>query len=526
MKRPFFAFLVLIVLGIITYLPSFGAKLFWDDEDFVTKNQYVIHFQVDKFFTHQAIEGAGKPSNYFRPVQFTLYAMLYHFFGPNPLAFHATNIAVHIAAALLIFIFFRFLLSFFDVPKSIPLTVSILTSLVFLLHPVQTEAVSYVSGLSDPLVALFGFLTLTLFLYSVFSKKKPRILWYIGALASYVLTMGSKESGLIFAFLVFFLTVVLPNKREERIKTIAFSIPFLFFSVLYLLYHGKIDVMSMAQAWGDHPYTYSPFIRLTQFFYLLPQYVVLLLFPLKLVYEHDFLIRILTSVVEPIAWLTIGGIVFVAIELYQRYKQKSIFPLIAFSFIAFFTAFLPFTGLILINGIMYEHFLYVPLVFFFFLLFLVLFSLPHKYHALLFGSLALCLSLLIVRSWIRQYTWADPVRFFTTTLKDAPKSFRVHNNLGRIYDNTQQYELAQKEYQAVITLDPTLPHGYHNMGQLLLEQGKLGEAEQYFQKAIQVDPYFSYSYASLLELYAKTHQDQKKAEVEKAILERFPQNSH
>jgi protein O-mannosyl-transferase len=579
MKR-FFLPLLFLIIGILAYFPSFSAKLFWDDEDFVTKNQYVIDSRIDKFFTAQAIEGAGKPSNYFRPVQFTIYSLLYRAFGPNDFVFHAANIFFHILAAYAVFIFLQFLLKSFRFPDThiqIPqlnllfLTVSDLTisprtllslmvSLIFLIHPVQTEAVSYVSGLSDPLNALFGFTSLLFFLFATKpvipaqagihqpKSKYPtvdsytsrndevflhlsisKLLLYFISILLFILALGSKETGVIFPFLLIALTILLPGKPHERIRRVGATIPFVFLVVCYLLYHAKIDVMNMASAWGDHPYTNSVFIRIAQFLSLLPQYITILLFPLKLVYEHDFMVRILTTIFEPIAFLSFGAILFVAIELFVLFRTSKYFSLILFSFIGFFIAFVPYTGLVLINGIMYEHFLYIPLVFFF--LFIVLIGREvilgmrvHHKIPIFFIILHSIFVILIIRSWVRQYTWADPARFFVTTLKDAPTSFRVHNNLGRIYEDAKQYPLAQTEYEDVIKLNPTLPHGYHNLAHLLLEEGKIPEAEQNFLKAIEVDPYFSYSYISLMELYTNTNQNQKKTDIQKRIQERFPQN--
>ena len=95
---------ILIIIGFLAYLPSLFGGFVWDDEDFVYANTYVKEFQINKFWSENAIAGRGKNSNYYRPIQFSMYALIYKIAGPNPFVFHAVGIALHIAAAVLVLI--------------------------------------------------------------------------------------------------------------------------------------------------------------------------------------------------------------------------------------------------------------------------------------------------------------------------------------------------------------------------------------------------------------------------------------
>ena len=117
--------LITILIGIITYLPSLFGQFVWDDEDFVNQNTYVISHRYDKFYRRQL--KAGKLSNYYRPIQMSAYSLVHQLVGFNPPVYHAINIIVHIAAALVLYYFLLTL-------TSLPL-ISYISSILFLIHP-------------------------------------------------------------------------------------------------------------------------------------------------------------------------------------------------------------------------------------------------------------------------------------------------------------------------------------------------------------------------------------------------------
>lgn len=522
--------ILLSFIGILTYLPSFSGQLFWDDKDFITQNEYVKNFQIDKFFTAQAVEGSGKVSNYFRPLQFSLYAVMYNFFGHSPLAFHTLSIVAHIAATISVYIFFTMLFSKFMIHNSqlSPLNsyIPALISLLFLVHPVQTEAVSYVSGFSDPLVALLGFTTLTTFLLA--HRKELKISWLLISFFAFLCTLLAKENGIIFGGILFLLAFYFNILKERNLLRFFITVAPIFLLILgYLLYHThSIDVTDMKLLYGEAPYTNSILVRLSMFFSLLPTYIGILFVPYTLFYERDFTIHILNSPwnsTSIITGITIVVLFFILlIRPKQHLKIRSYYSV--FLFLSFFISFIPYTGLVLINGIMYEHFLYIPLIFFFaFCILLINEYVPKRYYT---GILLLLISyflLLIVRSWFRQLDWRDPIRLYRQTLVHAPNSFRVRNNLGMALQEQGNSDAAMQEYTKVIELNPQIPNAYHNIGNIYFEKKEYKDAEAYYRKAIAVEPYFGYSYAALLKLYQITGEQDKLQKISADITTRFKQ---
>lgn len=510
-RKPF---IIILIIGLLLYLPSLFGKFVWDDEDFVFANRYVQRFEIGNLFTQSITSGRNKGSNYFRPVQGTIYATTYQLMGPNPFWFHLLNILAHIGAASVIFIFFK------KIVKGKTSAIPLLIALLFLVHPIQTEAVSYVSGLSDPLFVMFGFLSLVFFLLRDSRKNMIPL-----SLGFFFLSLLSKETGLVFLPLV--ATITFLQSRVETllgklIASLRTSFPFIVLATTYLSYHALfIGSFNIKLAWGNSSYANSLTVRLLTFIQNLFTYVGLLIFPKDLFMERDYWVQIQTHILNPYLILfiiinlaIIGSIFF----LYQkRHLQKVELSILVFCYTAFFISFTPYTGIVLINGIFYEHFLYLPLVFFFAFWLILLKSQIEKFPKVSYTIIFLFLLGLIARNLNRQLEWVDPVKFYTQTLSHAPQSVRVTNGLGIAYSEKGDLEKAIEIYKKGIKMSPQTPNFYHNIANDYASMKNFSEAEKYYLEAIEADPNFIFSWQSLARLYEQTNQRQKLT----ALLKRF-----
>ena len=157
-----FVLLVLVIAGFFIYINSFSNKLFWDDDDTITNNVYTKDLSnFPKYFSENLIAGSGQVSNYWRPLVLTSFAVTYNLLGPSPEGYHFVNLLWHILAAWFAFLFLYKLTDKF--------WLSFLPALFFLIHPLQTEAVTYVSGIADPMSSVF--ILLSLLAYVLFRQK-------------------------------------------------------------------------------------------------------------------------------------------------------------------------------------------------------------------------------------------------------------------------------------------------------------------------------------------------------------------
>jgi len=173
--------LLLIVLGFSLYANSFQNQMFWDDDDFIINNQYIKNWRYfPKYFSENVIAGAGLVSNYWRPMLLTLFSLQWHLWKNWTPGYHFVNTSFHVANAILLFFILFYIFKNY--------ILSILASLIFLAHPLQTEAVTYVSGLGDPLSVFFIFLGILFYLkFRIYKKISTQIIFYLLTLLMYIL---------------------------------------------------------------------------------------------------------------------------------------------------------------------------------------------------------------------------------------------------------------------------------------------------------------------------------------------------
>src|SRR3989344_7328670 len=182
MIRTFF---ILFVIGAVLYSFNLTNGLFWDDEAWIVNNSFIHDLSWESFkniFSENVLGGVGLNSNYYRPVLFLTFAINYALSGAEPVSYHLFSNLLHIFNAFLVF-----LLVLPIVKSRFAAWVAVL---IFLVHPIATEAVTYVSGRGDPLHLFFMLLAL--------------VMWWERALASWallILALLSHEKAIIFPFL-------------------------------------------------------------------------------------------------------------------------------------------------------------------------------------------------------------------------------------------------------------------------------------------------------------------------------------
>jgi len=506
MKKFIFA---LIIIGFFTYFPSLFGGFVWDDEDLVYQNRYVADFNIAKIFSESSGSGRGKLSTYYRPLQLLDNAIIHKFFGFSPFFYHLNSVAWHILAASLLFIFLKLLLDS---------KIAFLVSLFFLIHPVQTEAVTYISGLADPMFFSFMFLSLILFL-----KKEEKSYYWLISLLFFILSFFAKELGLLTLGIIFLLEIFF---RKEKInQDIGVIFLFLIAAIfLFLLRLTVFNFVDMALAWSGTLYGQSLLVRLATFFQNFFLYFSLLLYPKELFMERSASIKIVNDIFSfwTAAFLVFNFLVLLGLWFFSQRKIVN-GRVLSFFWLGFLLSLLPFSGIILINDIFYEHFLYLPQVFFWGFVFGFL---ERFWQRKVFWLMVLMVAVLFIgRSYFRQYEWIDSIRFYEQTLRQAPKSSRVINNLGMEWANRGEPKKAMAVYQRGIAVDPYVPNLYHNLANVYLGLKDYPLAETYYRQAIKVDPNFYFSYYSLVDLYLKQNKKDKAKEfLEKEALPKLPYN--
>ena len=552
--------MLLVVIGSFIYSFNLNNKLFWDDDDWIVNNVSVhsVSWSNVKFWlSNNVLAGVGLKSNYYRPLLFFTFAVNYAISGVKPLAYHLTSNLIHIFNSILVFWLFqltfkRNLLAF-------------LVSIFFLIHPLQTEAITYISGRGDALVAMFMLLALLLFLksesaaFNIINLTKRKFSTFYFLLSTFFLILGllSRETGIMFPALalIFYIAALSPRSDlgTEKGRTFLWSIrrglvktgPY--FAVVFIYGILRLTVLNFQNTLNfySQPNLYSENLRVRIFTFLpiLWEYIKLLFVPVGLHMERGR--AVYTSLFQWPVWpvfLGLLGLLYWLKRLYKKEKRTIIqthnlqpttynltpFRIWFFGLGWFFIALLPVSGITPINALMYEHWLYLPMVGFwliisFYLVKLLNFKGPTflkiQGRALIIAALVVYFAFFAYQSIQRNILWGDAAAFYENILKYEPESARINNNLGAIYYNRGDLNKAAEFYQnAAKSGDFAQPH--FNLGNIYQMKGDIASAIKEYEKAIAVDPNFIYAYQNLASIYSKIGNSAKAREYADK-LERF-----
>ena len=143
-------FLILSMIGIAIYANSFQNDFVWDDEYLITNNTHVQSPSMDnalQFFKDNLGKHGQDENNFYRPLQELSYMINYAVWGLNPPGFHLTNLVLHLLAAFLLFLVI--------VELSGNRIAALAASSIYLVHPLNIEAVAYIAGRADCLMGVF-----------------------------------------------------------------------------------------------------------------------------------------------------------------------------------------------------------------------------------------------------------------------------------------------------------------------------------------------------------------------------------
>ncbi len=498
---------LIIIMGFAVYSNSFNSNFFWDDGLLIKNNEYIRSWtNLAHLFTKDIGSGGGTGKTYtsYRPLQMVTYMVDYSLWTLNPKGYHLTNILLHISAALgvywLINMIFR------------ENWLSLLTGLLFVVHPIHTEAVTYISGRADPLALLFMLLCFIFYIKSYGSKGMGAP---ILMLLSYAFALLSRENSLILPVLL--LLYHYSFKKKVRIEKF---LPVAGLAAVYIVLRATVLKALLA---ADVAHTTTLFQRLPGFFVAVATYSKLLFLPFDLHMEYGL---------KLFPWgnfKAILGIIIVCAVLIYVFRRKNNDQLVFFSILWFFITLLPVSNLYPINAYMAEHWLYLPSIGFFLIMAKAISigaTLPRRQAGgcpplLKILTIIFTVGLFAFYSYltIKQNTyWQDPIHFYERTLKYAPDSSRAYNNLGANYNAVNQKEKAVTAYQRAIDITPKNTDAYYNLGNIYSDLGKKEEAMAAYKKVIKIKPDYAQAHNNLGNIYADMNKKEEAvASYKKAI---------
>ena len=520
-RSVFISLLLIIIFGAVSYSNSLEGKFLLDDNGTIRSNAYIRSWGnlAGRLLRDFEPDSVFEDYNY-RPLTMATFTLDYSLWRLDTKGYHLTNIILHILVAISIYWLIRLLFQ--------DNLLSLLTSLLFVVHPIHTEAVSYISGRADSLVSLFMLLCIIFYIKQLKSGKAP---FYILMLITCILATFSKENSLILSGLL----LLYHYAFRQRLKLTSF-IPILAIAFTYVAFR----VFSIKTTPIDVSTATTVLERIPGFFVAVTNYIRLLFLPLDLHLDYG---QRLFSFTHP--QVILGMIITLGLLLYAIKIRKSN-KLTSLAIGWFFITLLPVSNLYPVFSYMAEHFLYLPSIGFFLVLASGL-SHTYKIKKLKIPAIAISIILLCFYSYltIRQNEyWRNPIAFYKRSIKYSPDSALMytslgweykalkryqeaieakkkamvlyekaigqgqlsplsHNNLGVIYYEFKQYDQAASAYKKAIELHPDYAEAYNNLGLLYSALNQSQQAVTAYQKAIESDPGFAEVYNNLGREYEK-----------------------
>src|SRR2546430_14907134 len=170
----------------------------WDDTALILRDPLIRSWRlIPEGFNHFLFVDATASDSY-RPIQRLSSTIDYAAFAFRAGPYHVTSLIWHSFAAIALFLFAEEFLSIFGIELRRCRLIAWAVALVWAIHPVQSAAVAYVSGVADPLAVTFGFLGLFLLLRASLTLGPRELPLLIGSGVAFLLSALSKESGLLF----------------------------------------------------------------------------------------------------------------------------------------------------------------------------------------------------------------------------------------------------------------------------------------------------------------------------------------
>ncbi len=484
--------LLLTLAGVSIHLPALQGPLVWDDAYLASGNPFIKSpVLIFEGFRHYLFLDSF--SAHYRPVQNISYMLDYLLWNTDPTGFHLSNICWHVGSGILLYLLLERLLRRFSQNETgaafrsnhLLSGAAFLIALLWIVHPVHSAAVDYISGRADSLAFFFSCGSWLLYLSGLSSKRTIRssICFFLAGV-SLLLALCSRESACLWVVIFIAHLFFFEKKVATRVKC------FVLVACLAVVgVYAGLRQLPERRATTQAPSGWVAPMRAVLMLRALGDYGRLMVWPSNLHMER--------TVFDPasmqnsegwrnnvgVEYLSIAGLGVLAVLGFGACRKGRARPIRAFGACWFIVAYLPISNLLELNATVAEHWLYLPSVGFLIFLIGCLLELPPRTMKLAPIFALVVLTGLGARSFVRSTDWADPETFYRRTLTAGGTSLRVALNLGQVYCTRGEYAKAETLFRRVLKISPDYPVAQTNLGEALFKQGKVEEANAIFAAA-------------------------------------------
>ena len=514
--------MLLILVGVLAYWNSFDGVFLFDDIDSIRDNPHIRalwplseSMSLPLWNTGVTVDG--------RPLLSLSFALNHWLFGPEPWGYHLVNLLIHLAAGLLLFGIVRRTL---DLPQfreryassACPpepwrrrgTWLALSTALIWLVHPLQTESVTYIVQRAESLMGMLFLLTMYCSIRGFTSDKGGR--WYVAAVIACAIGMGVKQTMFSAPLLVILYDYVFTGGLKPgglalgerglqrgghvarpgrpgrgRFYAALCSTWLIVFGIIVATWQeSTIDFVNIS------PLRYA----LTQPLVLL-QYLRLAVWPAPLVLSYGWTLEDQwPRIVFP--GLAVLGMLAVMFRGLWRRKWYG------FVLAWFFLILAPTSSIAPMRQAIFEHRMYLSLAAVVMLAVLgaeyaIRKLAPHPKRRAVLGG---CLTLTVVAALgclthARNRDYHSELRIWQDNVAHRPESSFARNGVGWCLLKDGRYAEAAQHLKAAVALDPDFARAHHNLGNALQALGHIAQAILHYEEALQHKPDFADAHNNL-----------------------------
>ncbi|MDH7475843.1 MAG: tetratricopeptide repeat protein [Microgenomates group bacterium] len=503
---------IIILLAFLIYQFSLFNNFVWDDEEQILNNNLIHSLgNFPKFFSGGTFNSGGRQSLsglYYKPLMTLFFSLIYSIFGSRPFFFHLISLGFHIANTILVYAIFLYFFS--D-------RLAFFLSLIFLVHPINVEAVAYISSLQDLLFLFFG---LTGF-YLTIKKKKP--IWLSVFL---LLSLLAKETGIVFFFIIpLYLFLFDKQLLKNKKSLLYFLAPIAGYSFLRFILAGiffqkhNLSPINRMAFW-------ERMISLPKIiFYYLKNFFL----PTDLAISQHWVVRFYDwpNFYQPLIFdlLFFGGILFLFRYFLKERKNFSIFLFFFGWFLAGFSIHWHFFPL---DMTVADRWFYFPVIGLLGMIGVVLKNnfLSGRKKSIIFLFYAAIISLFSFKSFLRTMDWKDGLTLYSHDININKDAFDLENNLGVELFRVERYQEAKRHFENSTKLAPYWWTNWNNLGVIYEREKNYQKAAEFYQKSIiNGDYYLAYENLAKILIFHSNDKEKAKSFLKKA-LQLFPENQN
>ncbi len=503
-------FFILAASVFLTYLNSFNGVFLLDDQEHFVRNPNL----ANPSSIGQILFNGSRPL-----LDLTL-SLNYRFGGIQTEGYHLVNILIHLAAACAAWHILRQLLSR-SFEESHSRALSFVITLIWALHPLQTESVTYIVQRGEALCSLFYLLTLDTSMRYFRSEPRSKK-WQMLAILFCFLGIATKPVIITAPFLVlaydraFISASFRQSWRRHKSLYVGLATSWLLLAVLIITSRGHYTTAGF----GIKEFTWWHYLRTQP--EIIFHYLKLSVWPWPLCL--DYLWWINSDPTRYIPFLLVEAVLIAAsVRIYLRDPDLGFWLAFFWIVLAASSSFIPIADLAV------EHRMYLPLLGVLASIVILLARVVLKYTRfaalrrwmLLVGAAAITLSFSLL-TIARNADYSSEYRMWVDVLKKRPDNPRAMNNVGVLLTHMGRPKEAIPFFKKSLRIISVYGDAYNNLGHAFEKLGYRRQAELYFKKAVAIDPRMAISFQNLGVIYSESGKLDKAKEMYLKALEVNP----